>query len=46
MYIRRKKNKYGSIRVQIISKTTGKNKVVKTIGSSFDEKPFFKFDFL
>ena len=38
MFIRKKKNKSGSRSVQIISKTDGKYKVVKTIGSSFDEK--------
>jgi transposase len=34
MFIREKKNKSGSTSVQIISKTEGKYKVVKTIGSS------------
>jgi len=37
MFIRRKKNKSGSISVQILSKSNGKNKLVKSIGSSFDE---------
>ena len=36
MYVRRKKNKSGSISVQIISKTSGKYKVIKSIGSSTD----------
>ncbi|MBK5245023.1 MAG: hypothetical protein JJE18_08395 [Eubacteriaceae bacterium] len=31
------KNKSGSISVQILSKSNGKNKLVKSIGSSFDE---------
>ena len=34
MFVRKKKNKSGSISVQIISKEGGKYKVVKTIGSS------------
>jgi len=38
MFIRKKKNKSGSISVQIISKPKGKYKVVKTIGSSSDEE--------
>ena len=36
MFIRQKKNKSGSTSVQIISKSSGKYQVVKTIGSSFD----------
>ena len=36
MYVRRRKNKSGSISVQIISKTSGKYKVIKSIGSSTD----------
>jgi len=36
MFVRQKKNKSGSVSVQIISKSSGKYKVVKTIGSSFD----------
>ena len=36
MYVRRKKNKSGSISVQIISKTSGKYKVIKSFGSSTD----------
>ena len=44
MYVRKKKNKSGSICVQIISKTTGKYKVVQTIGSSFDQKEIFEFE--
>lgn len=38
MFIRKKKNKSGSRSVQIISKADGKYKVVRTIGSSFDEQ--------
>lgn len=34
MFVRKKKNKSGRISVQIISKTGGKYKVVKTVGSS------------
>jgi len=36
MFIRKKKNKSGSICVQIIQKVCGKYKVVKTLGSSSD----------
>ena len=38
MYVRTKKNKSGKVSVQIIDKSTGKYKVVKTIGSSQNEK--------
>lgn len=38
MFIRKKKNKSGSISIQIISKAKGKYKLVKTIGSSSDEE--------
>lgn len=38
MFVRKKKNKSGSISIQIIQKTNGINKVVKTIGSSKDEQ--------
>jgi len=34
MYLRKKKNKSGVISVQVIDKSTGKYKVIKTIGSS------------
>ena len=34
MFIRKKKNKSGSISIQIIDKSSGKYKVIKTIGSS------------
>jgi transposase len=37
MFVRRKKNSSGSFRVQIIQKVGRINKVVKSIGSSFDE---------
>lgn len=43
MFIRRKKNSSGSISVQIINKSSGKYKVVKTIGSSKDDKQIEKF---
>ncbi len=36
MFIRNKKNKSGIISIQIIDKSTGKYKVIKTIGSSSD----------
>lgn len=38
MFIRRKKNRSGSVSVQIISKHWGKYKLVKTIGSSTSEQ--------
>ena len=38
MFIRRKKNKSGSISIQIIKKINRSNKVIKTIGSSTDTK--------
>lgn len=43
MFLRKKKNKSGSISIQIISKSSGKYKVVKTIGSSGDGKEIQKF---
>ena len=36
MFIRQKKNKSGVISVQVISKSNGKYKVAKTIGSTSD----------
>jgi len=38
MFVRKKKNKSGIISVQIIDKSSGKYKVLKTIGSSADKK--------
>lgn len=38
MFVRKKKNRSGIISVQIIDKSTGKYKVIKTIGSSADSK--------
>ena len=38
MFIRKKKNKSGSVSIQIIQKINKKNKLVKTIGSSKDKK--------
>jgi hypothetical protein len=43
MFIRRKKNSSGSISIQIIQKIDGKNKVLKTIGSS---KEFLEIEYL
>ena len=37
MFVRKKKNKSGVISVQVIDKSTGKYKMLKTIGSSSDE---------
>jgi hypothetical protein len=38
MFVRQKKNKSGSASVQLISKSSGKYKVIKTIGSSFERR--------
>jgi len=38
MFVRKKKNKSGVISVQIIDKSSGNYKMIKTIGSSSDEK--------
>ena len=46
MFIRKKANKSGSISIQIISKTNGKYKVVKTIGSGKSEQELEKLYFL
>jgi len=40
------KNRSGSVSVQIISKSTGKYKVLKTIGSSSDEQEVQKLVYL
>ena len=37
MFVRRKKNSSGSFSVQIVQKVGRINKVVKSLGSSFDE---------
>jgi hypothetical protein len=37
MFVRKKKNKSGVVSVQIIDKSSGKYKVIKTIGSSSNE---------
>lgn len=46
MFVRKKHNKSGSISVQLISKSNGKYKVVKTIGSSKIEQEIEKLCFL
>ena len=46
MFLRKKKNKSGSISVQIISKSTGKYKVVKTIGCGHTEQEVIKLTYL
>jgi len=38
MFVRKKKNKSGAISVQIIDKSSGSYKVIKTIGSSHNEQ--------
>ena len=42
MFVRKKKNRSGSISVQIISKKNGRYKVVETIGCSKDEREIEK----
>ena len=46
MFLRRLKNRSGSVSVQIISKSTGKYKVLKTIGSSSNEQEVQKLIYL
>ena len=46
MFLRKLKNRSGSTSVQIISKTGGKYKVIKTIGSSFQEQELQKLIYL
>jgi len=38
MFVRKKKNKSGSVSIQIIQKIEGNNKVVKSVGCSREEK--------
>ena len=38
MFVRKKKNKSGLISVQVIDKSRGKYRVIKTVGCSSDEK--------
>jgi len=42
MFWRKKKNKSGIINIQVIEKSSGKYKLVKTIGSSEDERELEK----
>ena len=46
MFLRKLKNRSGSVSIQIISKERGKYKVVKTIGSSSNEQEIQKLVFL
>ena len=46
MFIRKLKNRSGSISVQIISKTTGKYKVIKTIGCCHNKQEIEKLTYL
>jgi transposase len=46
MFIREKKNSSGTVSVQIISKSSGKYKVVKTVGSSSNEQEILKLVYL
>lgn len=38
MFVRKKKNKSGVVSIQVIDKSSGRYKVIKTIGSSSDPK--------
>jgi len=44
MFVRKKKNKSGSVSVQIITKSVGKYKVVKSLGSSIDPTVIFSLE--
>ena len=46
MFLREKKNSSGSVSVQIISKSSGKYKVVKTVGSSSNEQEILRLTYL
>jgi len=46
MFLRKKKNKSGSISVQIISKSRGNYKVIKTIGCGRSEQEIKKLEYL
>jgi len=46
MFLRKKKNNSGSVSIQIISKSRGKYKVVKTIGSGKSEREIEKLYYL
>jgi len=46
MFLRKLKNRSGSTSVQIISKSSGKYKVVKTIGTSISEQEIMKLIYL
>lgn len=42
VFVRRKLNKSGVISIQVILKQNGKQKLIKTIGSSSDPSPVFR----
>ncbi|MGC1389609.1 MAG: IS1634 family transposase [Bacteroidales bacterium] len=46
MFLRKLKNRSGSVSVQIISKSSGKYKVLRTIGSSSDDQEVHKLVYL
>lgn len=46
MFLRKKKNKSGSVSVQIISKSSGRYKVVSSVGSAFNEQDIQKLWYL
>ncbi len=46
MFLRKLKNRSGSVSIQIISKSSGRYKVIKTIGSSNSEQEILKLTYL
>ncbi|MCK5704544.1 MAG: hypothetical protein KAI29_25500, partial [Cyclobacteriaceae bacterium] len=46
MFVRKLRNRSGSYSIQIISKTKGKYKVVRTIGSSKNEQELQRLEYL
>lgn len=46
MFLREKKNKSGSVSVQIISKERGKHRVLRTIGSGRSEQDIARLTYL
>jgi transposase len=44
MYIRRKPNKSGSVSIQVVSKHTGKYKVVRSFGTGFTEQELVRLE--
>ncbi len=42
MFVRKKRNKSGVISIQVIDKSSGKYKLIKTIGSSENEEEVYR----